>query len=245
MADATAHIDEHHGQAGFFTRWFMSTNHKDIGILYIVSAAVVGFISVLFTVFMRMELLEPGVQHMCLEGFSLLAAAAEDCTPNGHLWNVMITGHGILMMFFVVIPALFGGFRQLFHAPDDRRPRHGVPAAEQPQLLDVHCRLLPGHRLCPCPRRKRPGRFRSGLGALCSTVDAGSRHVDGSRDLRRPRVRCIVDSRRDQHDHDIPEHEGTGDDASQGAVVRLVDLRNGLADPAVPARPRPVQSPCS
>ena len=128
MADAAAHIDEHHGQAGFFTRWFMSTNHKDIGILYIVSAAVVGFISVLFTVFMRMELMEPGVQHMCLEGFSLLAAAAEDCTPNGHLWNVMITGHGILMMFFVVIPALFGGFGNYFMplmigAPDMAFPR--------------------------------------------------------------------------------------------------------------------------
>ena len=128
MADAAAHVDEHHGQVGFFTRWFMSTNHKDIGILYIVSAAVVGFISVLFTVFMRMELLEPGVQYMCLEGFSLLAAAAEDCTPNGHLWNVMITGHGILMMFFVVIPALFGGFGNYFMplmigAPDMAFPR--------------------------------------------------------------------------------------------------------------------------
>ncbi|MCE2523421.1 MAG: cytochrome c oxidase subunit 1 [Rhodobacteraceae bacterium] len=128
MADATAHIDEHHGQPGFFTRWFMSTNHKDIGILYIVTAAAVGFVSVLFTVFMRMELMEPGVQHMCLEGFSLLAAAAEDCTPNGHLWNVLITGHGILMMFFVVIPALFGGFGNYFMplmigAPDMAFPR--------------------------------------------------------------------------------------------------------------------------
>ncbi len=128
MADATAHIDEHRGQPGFFTRWFMSTNHKDIGILYIVTAAAVGFVSVLFTVFMRMELMEPGVQHMCLEGFSLLAAAAEDCTPNGHLWNVLITGHGILMMFFVVIPALFGGFGNYFMplmigAPDMAFPR--------------------------------------------------------------------------------------------------------------------------
>ena len=131
MADAAAHLDDHEDHehhAGFFTRWFMSTNHKDIGILYIVTAAFVGFISVLFTVFMRMELMEPGVQHMCLEGFSLLAAAAEDCTPNGHLWNVMITGHGILMMFFVVIPALFGGFGNYFMplmigSPDMAFPR--------------------------------------------------------------------------------------------------------------------------
>ncbi len=128
MADITAHADEHYEQAGFFTRWFMSTNHKDIGILYIVTAALVGFISVLFTVYMRMELYEPGVQYMCLEGASLVAAMVDNCTPNGHLWNVLITGHGILMMFFVVIPALFGGFGNYFMplmigAPDMAFPR--------------------------------------------------------------------------------------------------------------------------
>ena len=128
MADITAHSEEHHESMGFFTRWFMSTNHKDIGILYIVTAAVVGFVSVAFTVYMRMELMEPGVQYMCLEGASLAAAAVEDCTPNGHLWNVLITGHGILMMFFVVIPALFGGFGNYFMplmigAPDMAFPR--------------------------------------------------------------------------------------------------------------------------
>lgn len=128
MADITAHSEEHHESMGFFTRWFMSTNHKDIGILYIVTAAVVGFVSVAFTVYMRMELMEPGVQYMCLEGASLVAAAVEDCTPNGHLWNVLITGHGILMMFFVVIPALFGGFGNYFMplmigAPDMAFPR--------------------------------------------------------------------------------------------------------------------------
>ena len=128
MADITAHSEEHHESMGFFTRWFMSTNHKDIGILYIVTAAVVGFVSVAFTVYMRMELMDPGVQYMCLEGASLVAAAVEDCTPNGHLWNVLITGHGILMMFFVVIPALFGGFGNYFMplmigAPDMAFPR--------------------------------------------------------------------------------------------------------------------------
>jgi cytochrome c oxidase subunit 1 len=129
MADAAIHSHGHEDNRGFFTRWFMSTNHKDIGILYLIVSAIVGLISVCFTVYMRLELMEPGVQYMCLEGARLLSAAAEgECTPNGHLWNVMITYHGVLMMFFVVIPALFGGFGNYFMplqigAPDMAFPR--------------------------------------------------------------------------------------------------------------------------
>ncbi|MEP5606877.1 MAG: cytochrome c oxidase subunit 1, partial [Marinobacter alexandrii] len=105
----------------------MSTNHKDIGLLYLVVSALVGLIAVLFTVYMRLELMEPGVQYMCLEGARFFATG-EECTPNGHLWNVMITYHGVLMMFFVVIPALFGGFGNYFMplqigAPDMAFPR--------------------------------------------------------------------------------------------------------------------------
>ncbi|MEE3360811.1 MAG: cytochrome c oxidase subunit I [Pseudomonadota bacterium] len=128
MADAAIHGHDHEDERGFFTRWFMSTNHKDIGILYLIVSAFAGFISVAFTVYMRLELMEPGVQYMCMEGARMTAAAAGECTPNGHLWNVMITGHGILMMFFVVIPALFGGFGNYFMplqigAPDMAFPR--------------------------------------------------------------------------------------------------------------------------
>lgn len=128
MADAAIHGHEHEDHRGFFTRWFMSTNHKDIGILYLITSAIVGLISVCFTVFMRLELMEPGVQFMCLEGFRLFGAGAAECTPNGHLWNVLITYHGVLMMFFVVIPALFGGFGNYFMplqigAPDMAFPR--------------------------------------------------------------------------------------------------------------------------
>ncbi|MBX2855712.1 MAG: cytochrome c oxidase subunit I [Rhodobacteraceae bacterium] len=118
MAEATAHLEQH-ARPGFFTRWFCSTNHKDIGILYIWTAGLAGLISVAMTVYMRMELMEPGVQYMLME---------DGVTPNGHLWNVMITGHGVLMMFFVVIPALFGGFGNYFMplqigAPDMAFPR--------------------------------------------------------------------------------------------------------------------------
>jgi len=128
MADAAIHGDEHKDERGFFTRWFMSTNHKDIGILYLFTAGVLGFISVAFTVYMRLELMEPGVQFMCLEGARLFPAPEGECTPNGHLWNVLITYHGVLMMFFVVIPALFGGFGNYLMplqigAPDMAFPR--------------------------------------------------------------------------------------------------------------------------
>ncbi len=117
MADATASHD-HHAAPGFFTRWFCSVNHKDIGILYLISAGVLGAISVAMTFYMRLELMEPGVQYML----------TEDGQVDGNLWNVMITGHGILMMFFVVIPALFGGFGNYFMplmigAPDMAFPR--------------------------------------------------------------------------------------------------------------------------
>ena len=128
MADAAIHGHEHHDERGFFTRWFMSTNHKDIGIMYLFVSGIVGFISVAFTVYMRLELMHPGVQYMCLEGARFIADASAPCTPNGHLWNVMITYHGVLMMFFVVIPALFGGFGNYLMplqigAPDMSFPR--------------------------------------------------------------------------------------------------------------------------
>ncbi len=128
MADAAIHGHDHHDERSFFTRWFMSTNHKDIGILYLFVAGAVGFIAVLFTVYMRLELMNPGVQYMCLEGARFIADASAECTPNGHLWNVLITYHGVLMMFFVVIPALFGGFGNYLMplqigAPDMAFPR--------------------------------------------------------------------------------------------------------------------------
>ncbi|MBC6408270.1 MAG: cytochrome c oxidase subunit I [Rhodobacteraceae bacterium] len=130
MAEAALHDhgQEHGHNRGFFTRWLMSTNHKDIGILYIVFAALAGFIAIVLSVGMRMELMEPGVQYMCEEGQRFIGGGAGPCTPNGHLWNVFITYHGVLMMFFVVIPALFGGFGNYFMplqigAPDMAFPR--------------------------------------------------------------------------------------------------------------------------
>jgi len=103
---------------GFFTRWFMSTNHKDIGTLYIIFSIVAGIIGGAFSVLMRMELQAPGVQF--------LTDAAGN--PDGNLWNMIITAHGLIMVFFVVMPGLIGGFGNWFvplmiGAPDMAFPR--------------------------------------------------------------------------------------------------------------------------
>jgi cytochrome c oxidase subunit I len=169
MANAAAH--GHEDRRGFFTRWFMSTNHKDIGILYLVTSGVVGFVAVAFTVYMRMELMDPGVQYMCAEGMRFIDRG--ECTPNGHLWNVLVTTHGILMMFFVVIPALFGGFGNYF------MPLHiGAPDMAFPRLNNLSYWLyVAGSTLAVCslfaPRRGRRPRHRPGrrLGALSAALD--------------------------------------------------------------------------
>ena len=137
MADAAIHGHDHQDERGFFTRWFMSTNHKDIGILYLFTGGLLGFVSVAFTVYMRMELMYPGVQYMCQEGLRLVADAATTCTPNGHIWNVTITAEQCRHPHDVLRgdPGTVRRLRQLLHAAADRRAGHGVPADEQPVVL--------------------------------------------------------------------------------------------------------------
>lgn len=79
----------------FFTRWFCSTNAKDIGMMYLIFSAWAGIIATAFSMYIRMELSSPGP--------GVLAG-------NGQIYNVIITAHGLLMLFFVVMPALMGGF---------------------------------------------------------------------------------------------------------------------------------------
>ena len=124
------HTDDHaHGadhKPSFFKRWFMSTNHKDIGTLYLIFAIFAGVIGGAMSGVMRLELAEPGIQY--------LGAAVEffggDPSENAnlHMWNVFITAHGLIMVFFMVMPAMIGGFGNWFvplmiGAPDMAFPR--------------------------------------------------------------------------------------------------------------------------
>src|SRR6187397_640853 len=114
-----AHHEEHHHDAdhkpGFFARWFMSTNHKDIGTLYLIFAICAGIIGGAISGLMRWELAEPGLQvlgHVA----SWLNGGKMDMDLQTHSWNVLITAHGLIMVFFMVMPPMIG-------APDMAFPR--------------------------------------------------------------------------------------------------------------------------
>ncbi|MCP1198225.1 cytochrome c oxidase subunit I [Notoacmeibacter sp. MSK16QG-6] len=129
MATVAAHDAHHDHKPSFFKRWFFSTNHKDIGILYLMFALTSGFIAVTLSIFMRMELQEPGIQ--IFDGLaSIIYGFTGDAAIDGgkQMYNVFVTMHAVLMMFLVVIPALFGGFGNymmpiMIGAPDMAFPR--------------------------------------------------------------------------------------------------------------------------
>src|SRR5690554_839057 len=103
ILDDHAHDADH--KPAFFQRWFMSTNHKDIGTLYLIFAIVAGIIGGAISGMMRLELAEPGIQY--LTGWVGSGASLDEAF---HLWNVLITAHGLIMIFFMVMPAMIGGF---------------------------------------------------------------------------------------------------------------------------------------
>ncbi|MBI4046706.1 MAG: cbb3-type cytochrome c oxidase subunit I, partial [Devosia nanyangense] len=141
MADTTQHALEQaathgtdHGAHGHhiptgWRRWVYSTNHKDIGIMYLVFSIFAGVVGGLLSGAMRMELQEPGIQifhGLAAMVYGLDGDSAIDAGK--HMFNVFTTAHALIMVFFMVMPATFGGFGNYFAplmigAPDTAFPR--------------------------------------------------------------------------------------------------------------------------
>jgi hypothetical protein len=83
-------------------RWFLSSNAKDIGTLYLIFALFAGLAGTSFSVLIRLELSGPGVQFIA----------------DNQLYNSIITAHAIIMIFFMVMPALIGGFGKIKYNTD-------------------------------------------------------------------------------------------------------------------------------
>nr|YP_006576397.1 cytochrome c oxidase subunit I [Nuttallia olivacea]AEV94291.1 cytochrome c oxidase subunit I [Nuttallia olivacea] len=80
------------GEYKSLVRWMMSTNHKDIGSLYLIVGFWAGLVGLVFSVMMRTELMHPGPFY------------------GASIYNVLVTTHGLFMIFFMVMPLMLGFF---------------------------------------------------------------------------------------------------------------------------------------
>ena len=119
------HGHDHHIPTGW-RRYLFSTNHKDIGTMYLVFAICGGVFGTLLSIAIRAELMSPGIQVFPVISAIMTGDGSVDAAKN--MYNVFFTSHAVIMIFFMVMPAMMGGFGNWFvplmiGAPDMAFPR--------------------------------------------------------------------------------------------------------------------------
>ena len=223
---ATAHED--HGHPTGWRRYVYSTNHKDIGTMYLcVRDHRRGD---------RRRAVDPDAHRAAEPGIQIfhgLAAmvyggdADASIDAGKHMFNVFVTAHGLLMIFFMVMPAMIGGFGNWFVPL-----MIGAPDMAFPRMNNISFWLLPpALALLLISMFVEGPAGAHGVGGgwtiyppLSTTRPAGA--GDGFRHPVAASRRRVLDPRRHQlHHHDL-QHARARHDAAQDAAVRLVDPGN-------------------
>ena len=197
----TEHAAEHH-DAGHhhehppsgMWRWLSTTNHKDIGTLYLIFSCIMFFVGGSFAMLIRAELFKPGLQFL-----------------DPALFNTMTTMHALVMIFGAIMPAFVGLANWMIPM------QLGAPDMALPRMNNFSFWILPFAFTLLLGTYFVPGGALAGGWTLypplsLQTGDALPMAIFDGR---------VLDHGRDQHHRDHPEHARTGHDAATHAAVRM------------------------